>query len=123
MSDQTEKREWPRVSKRIKINAIVIDPQKKESLFDLDPVWTRDVGGNGLGLVTRVRCAVGAGIDVEFHLPRTDKPIKAKGRVVWSKLEDEAGHSYRVGVAFTEITEAERKAIRQYVEVEAKKVK
>ncbi len=121
MDPQNEKRKWARVEKKIRIDAIVIDPEKHEGLFKLDPIWTRDVGGNGLGLVTRAHCMVGAVIDLHFQLPGQDQPIEAKGRVVWSKLEDDSEDQYRIGLAFDEIGESDRKAIMQYVETEARK--
>jgi hypothetical protein len=121
MNQPVEKRKWTRVERRFRISAIVIDPEKSEDLFKLDPVWTRDVGGNGLGLVTRVHCMVGAAIDLHFQLPGQAEPIHAKGRVVWSKLEDGSDDEYRVGIAFDRIREPDRQAIMRYVESEAKK--
>ncbi len=122
MAAAQEKRQWLRVEKRIKVNAIIIDPAQTDSLFKLDPIWTKDVGGNGLGLITNARCMVGLAIDLHFQLPGLKDPIEAKGRVVWSMLEDETKNEYRIGVAFDKINEIDRKAIVRYVESEAKKV-
>mgnify|MGYP001613066790 CR=1 FL=1 len=117
----SERRKWTRVKKRIRINAIVIDSNQKEGLFRMDAVWTKDIGGNGLGLVTRAHCVVGSAIDVNFHLPGQEKAIEAKGRVVWSKLDEEVPGEYRIGVAFETIGETDRQTIMHYVESEAKK--
>ena len=116
-----EKRKWTRIERRIKIDAILVDPEKREGLFKLDAVWTKDVGGNGLGLVTRAHCMVGSTVDLHFQLPGTQKPIEAKGRIVWSKLEENSNDQYRIGVAFAEIKESDRQAIMRYVESEAQK--
>ena len=99
----------------------MIDPQNKESVFKLDPIWTKDVGGDGLGLVTKAHCAVGAKLDLHFQIPNQMKMIEAKGRVVWSKIDDEAIKQYRIGVAFESIADADRIAIMKYIESEAKK--
>ena len=123
MNPRDEKRKFARVEvgKKFRLDAIVIDPEKHESLFKLDPVWTRDIGGNGLGLRTHAHCMVGAEVDLHFQLPGQDEPIAAKGRVVWGKLEDNSNHEYRVGIAFKEIEEKDRQAIMKYVEMEARK--
>ncbi|PIQ85090.1 MAG: hypothetical protein COV74_10865 [Candidatus Omnitrophica bacterium CG11_big_fil_rev_8_21_14_0_20_45_26] len=122
MAPFNEKRKWLRVEKKIKIDAIVVDPGKEGALFKLDPLWTKDVGGNGLGLITKARLAVGVSIDLKFQLPGQDKLIEAKGRVVWSKLEDGSDDVYRIGVAFQEINDKDRLVIMKFVESEAKKV-
>ena len=118
-----EKRKWLRVEKKIKIDAIVIDPakDKDKGLFRLDAVWTKDIGGNGLGLVTRAHCMVGSAINLDFQLPGAEKPIHAKGRVVWSKLDEGFKDQYRIGVAFESIGEADRQALMRYIEAEAKR--
>lgn len=118
-----EKRKYARieVGKKFRIDAILIDPEKHETLFKLDPVWTRDIGGNGLGLKTRAHCLVGTEVDLHFQLPGEEHPIKAKGRVVWSKLEDGSDKDYRVGIAFKYIDERDRRDIMNYVEHEARK--
>ena len=118
----SEKRKWARLEKKIKIDAIIIDPSQKEGLFKLDPVWTKDVGGNGLGLITNAHCMVGLGIDLHFQIPGTNEPIQAKGRVVWSMLDGNSKNQYRIGVAFDTINEADRQAIVRYVETEARKI-
>ena len=118
-----EKRKWLRVEKKIKIDAIVIDPAKDKDggLFRLDAVWTKDIGGNGLGLVTRAHCMVGSAINLDFQLPGVAKAIHAKGRVVWSKLDEGFKDQYRIGVAFESIDETDRQALMRYIEAEAKK--
>lgn len=118
-----ERRKTPRVEKKFKITAIAIDAEQGDSLFTVDSVWSHDLNGTGLGLVTQVRCVVGLPIDIEFRLPGKREAIKAKGRVVWSKLDDEAKGLYRVGVAYESIDEADRRAITSYLKSEAKKTK
>ena len=115
-----EKRKFTRVDQRVSVNAIVVDPSDDKTLFKLDPVWSKDVGGNGLGLVTSVHCRVGAVMDLEFQLPTREGPVHAKGRVVWSKLGDN-DKEYRIGVAFYSISDEDRDAIVRYVNVEAGK--
>lgn len=116
-----ERRQWPRVERKIQIDAIVIDPEKEDSLFSADAAWTKDVGGNGLGLVTPARCAVGSSIGLQFHLPGREKAVETKGLVVWSKLEDNPERTYRIGVGFESIEEADREAVMRYIDAETKK--
>ncbi len=118
---EKDKREWPRIEKRVQVNAAVIDPSNEKASFKLDPIWSKDVGGNGLGLLTSIHCMVGSAMALEFLLPNTKEPIRAKGRVVWSKLEDGSNKQYRVGVAFESISDSDREAIIRYVTAEAGK--
>jgi len=122
MAADSEKRRWLRVEKKFQINTIQVDPSKKEGLFQLDAAWTKDVGGNGLGLLTRARLAVGVTIDLKFQLPGQAVPIEAKGRVVWSKLEQGSSDEYRIGLAFEQIEPKDRLAIMKFVEAEARRV-
>lgn len=116
-----DKRKFQRIEKKFNIDAILIDPQNRESQFTLDPVWTKDVGGDGLGLITKVHCAVGARLNLHLQIPNYEKVIEARGRVVWSKIDDEGQKQYRIGVAFESIEDTDRIAIMKYVATEAKK--
>lgn len=116
-----DKRHWARAQKSFRIDVIIVDPSNQETPFKLDPLWTRDVGGNGLGLVTSVHCMVGAVMDLQFQLPNREEPIHTRGRVVWSKLEDGSNSKYRIGIAFDNINKADQQAIINYVNEEASK--
>jgi hypothetical protein len=100
----------------------LIDPSKKQHVFKLDPAWTKDVGGHGVGLVTRAHCMVGSKLKLRFGIPGRPKPFEAEGTVVWSQLDDSSGsHEYRIGVAFDTVSKDDHQALMRFVEEQAER--
>lgn len=115
--DGPERRKWPRLARELPIKIVRTRPAEisKRSGFSIDPVWTRDLGGAGLGLNAPVHCPIGTELDLDFELPGRDGHIHAVVAVVYSKLEEGDKESYRVGVSYKTISEDERQAIIYYV--------
>ncbi|MBI4430960.1 MAG: PilZ domain-containing protein [Candidatus Omnitrophica bacterium] len=113
----TERRKWPRLAHELPVKVVRARPPDvtTKSGFSIDPVWTRDLGGAGLGLNAPVHCTIGTELEIEFALPGRDGKIHATLVVVYSKLEAGEKESYRVGVSYKSIKEDERQAIIYYV--------
>lgn len=112
-----DRRKWPRLERELPIRITQAQPPAivgKEG-FSIDPVWTRDLGGAGLGLNAPVHCPIGSELKLLFKLPGRDGEISATVTVVYSKLETGKKKVYRVGVSYRNIAEDERQAIIYYV--------
>ena len=115
--DGPDRRKWPRLARELPIKLVRAKPidLSQKSGFSIDPSWTRDLGGAGLGLNAPVHCPIGTQLELEFNLPGRDESIHATVAVVYSKLEAGERESYRVGVSYKSINEDERQAIIYYV--------
>ena len=85
---------------------------------------TKDIGGNGLRLLTEELIDAGAPVEVEIKLPDREEPIRFTGEVVWSKLVEKEQRSYKnpkaeTGVKFLQIDPGDRTIITQYAKLNA----
>ncbi len=115
--DGADRRKWPRLARELPVKLVRTKPVdlSKKGGFSIDPAWTRDLGGAGLGLNAPVHCPIGTQLEIEFNLPGRDERIRAAVTVVYSKLEAGDRKTYRVGVSYKSINEDERQAIIYYV--------
>lgn len=82
----------------------------------------KDIGGGGIRLLSRDFLPIDSKIKVEFFLTPASEALMAVGKVVWiQKLP--YSYQHEVGVQFLDISEENRKRIRQFVEQNIAKVK
>ncbi len=79
-------------------------------------VRTLDVSVSGVAIVAAVNPPAGMRLELEFLLPgrKGVVPVRARGQVMHSVLCG-AENGFRVGVTFTELDDASRRAIEAYV--------
>ena len=46
---------------------------------------SKDFSGAGINILVRKKIAIGKMINLSFYLPPDPKPVKAQGKVIWSK--------------------------------------
>ena len=111
-----ERRRWPRIEQKIPVHVKHAEPGRiARGDFSLDPVWTRDLGGGGLGLNAPVHCPIGETLDIKFGLPGRNMDVNATVTVVYSKQESGKPLRYRLGVSYHRIKEDFRQAVIHYV--------
>lgn len=76
----------------------------------------RDISVSGLQFTSYEALSKNTLLDVKVNLPDMGEPLCARARVVWSKKISKLSESYRVGVVFLDLGEADRKAIEKHVQ-------
>jgi len=84
------------------------------SIDDLFSEFTHDINEGGLFIETEQPCAIGSTVQLQFHLPGSDAPVKTRGIVV--RHDDGAdGRAPGMAVEFDELDPAERERINTVV--------
>ncbi|MBN1697475.1 MAG: PilZ domain-containing protein [Spirochaetales bacterium] len=91
--------------------------------YDMSPEqrWlestTRDIGAGGICLITTSPIEVGKVVDIKFHIPDEQKPVKVSGKIVWNEeYKEGGGGKFYNGIQFIRIDEADRDLIGKYVD-------
>lgn len=84
-------------------------PEAPEAL-----VTARDASAGGLRLVARDSVEVGTRLHLKINVVPLQRTLSVVGRVAWVRAG--ADGQYEWGVAFEQIDEADRAALRQYTE-------
>jgi hypothetical protein len=71
-----------------------------------------DLSESGLQFASRHPMRRNKTITLEINLAELNRQVQVMGRIVWSKV---AGDIYRVGVAFTEVSEESSEILHHYV--------
>jgi c-di-GMP-binding flagellar brake protein YcgR len=74
---------------------------------------TKDIGAGGICLITTSPILVGKEVDIKFHIPDEQKPVKVVGRIVWN--EGKEGSFYN-GIQFIRINDSDRELIGKFVD-------
>ncbi|MEK6775836.1 MAG: PilZ domain-containing protein [bacterium] len=84
---------------------------------------THDVSLGGICFETREDLEQGLHLSIELHLPKasfsdfvTQEPMHLKGRVAWSRQEQDNQGPYLIGVEFIAIMEGEQKRIEECID-------
>ena len=72
-----------------------------------------DISEGGLFLSTYRALPVGSAVDLEFSLPGSDSPLRARGEVRWLR-EHSPDQPRGVGIAFDELAEDDRERIHRF---------
>lgn len=86
------------------------EPQGGELLFD-----TADISEGGAFLASDLLLEPGDELEVDFALPNCDRAITAKAKVVWVTRRPDTKGQAGMGLEFTDLEEADRKAITDFV--------
>lgn len=68
----------------------------------------------GLQFVWQKKIPTGHEVDIEVNLAREDVRLKLKGKILWCRKE-KTGSTFLVGTLFTNITDKEIRAIREWI--------
>jgi c-di-GMP-binding flagellar brake protein YcgR len=110
-----ERRAFVRVS-------VIIEPEllvyEEDDLAQRRPkdAFIVDIGGGGLGLVSRQPMKPGGFVEVRMDLPRGFGPLAAKARVAWTApLTREGLPKWKVGLCFVDLGPKDRDRITAFV--------
>ncbi|NQT00036.1 MAG: PilZ domain-containing protein [Candidatus Omnitrophica bacterium] len=117
---ESDRRQFPRIRTELLVRYKIIKAPEKHHEAE-----TKDISVGGICLVAREKVIPSAVLALEIRFPRSEEPIVACGRVIWSKPStlglSPAGHQrFDNGIEFVEISEADRQRIKEHVETERK---
>ena len=95
MEDNADRRSFERIKLELPIK-FKISPENIEGDFIL-----RDVGGNGLGVVSQKKLSPESNIDLWVKIPDNKPDLHIKGKVVWTRAVE--GEGYRAGIVFEKL--------------------
>lgn len=110
-----ERRKYSRVGAVLEIRYKAEDEFKNGTCTSLDI----SIGGIGLGLQEKIN--PGTILELEIRLPDTPYPLFVKGRLIWCfkapEAEEGAIIAYRAGITFTEVSDAAKKRLQDYIQM------
>lgn len=98
-----------RASQRVAV-AVEIDLASDSQFFS---GLSGDISEGGLFLSTYRSLPVGSVVDLEFSLPGSEAPLRARGEVRWLR-EHATGQPRGVGIAFDELADEDRESIHRF---------
>ena len=111
MTDQPERREFPRLSMRLSVSYRELEsPRSGRSL-------TKNVGGKGIRFTSEQPLHIGTRLEVTLSLPDRTQPITFIGEVAWSEMCYDAAQrkpTVEVGVRFVKIDPRDQQFLAQY---------
>lgn len=75
----------------------------------------RDLSEGGVGLETISRLHEGEEFEVEFVVPGSEHGVCVRGKVVWVRPIAPGERRYGAGLAFDDMPDTEREALRHYI--------
>jgi len=108
------KREFPRMRYPVPIRFGGEAARPQDTLM-------KDIGAGGIRLLSRDFLPIDARIKLEFFLTPASEAFQAVGKVIWIQKVPYS-YQHEVGIQFLDISEANRKRIRHFVEQNASKV-
>jgi c-di-GMP-binding flagellar brake protein YcgR len=112
--DFKESRRFPRMMVSVDIEYNVL---KKES-SEREKAVTRDISAGGICLIVYEKVDIGSILDLKIHFDDTSEPLDVRGKVVWSShftVGPDGRDRYDLGIEFTEVADADREKISQYL--------
>lgn len=110
-----ERRRFPRIEAELLVRYKVLktSDQKQEAT-------TKNLSAGGICLVSRERFKPGTVLALDIQFPKSDKPLLAGGKVIWSDKSrlgpSPAGHQrFDNGVEFVEISAGDRQRIIEHI--------
>jgi uncharacterized protein (TIGR02266 family) len=76
---------------------------------------TRDLGGGGLFVATKVLRAVGECVRIRFTLPGSDVLLDAISEVRWVRPKDTAEGEAGIGLEFLQMSASTKQAVKEYL--------
>ena len=104
-----EKRKFPRLNSSLLLHYRVCD----RADLPQDISLTKDVSEGGLCFSSPEDFAPETILELEIRLPTRDTPLKALGKVVWSRQIEPS--KYDLGISFVKIEEEDRKRLFSYL--------
>jgi len=103
-----ERRKFPRLNKSVKIRFKVLTDLERKIFPEFDTYVTlaksKNISINGLCLESEQELLPNTIIGLEIFFPEVSQPIRALGKVIWSK-KSESGSSFYSGIEFVAIKE------------------
>jgi c-di-GMP-binding flagellar brake protein YcgR len=112
---KAEKRKFPRLSFDVELQYQVLNspsPQTPRSRV-------KNISAGGLCIIMLEKVKIRTPLKLEFSFPNKDKPIVAKGRVMWVEkltiISTESYVSYDCGVEFVDISPQDVESINRHI--------
>ncbi len=109
---EIDRRKFPRASLGCKITLVF---GERLLIFD---TFTENVSEGGVGVILNEKLHVPTELTVELFAPDRERPIEAKGEVVWLKevsSSADAPQLFDTGIKFTKINSADQTYLRNLV--------
>ena len=85
------------------------------SHFGIVETLTKDLGIDGLRVLSPTLFPVSTELEVEFGLSSGEEPIRAKARAVWFKTLPES-EQFDIGIIFSEISPQNKRRLSMYLD-------
>ncbi len=110
-----ERRKFPRLNFRVNFEYNILN---KTRIKD-EPAETKNISESGICIILLDKVTVGDKLNLKFHFPNINTPIKTTGIVVWTQEFTvgivDTSIAYDVGVEFIDISQEDRDKINQYI--------
>jgi len=114
MTEQLERRKFPRLFALVDVFYEKEPPQEKEKL-----TLTKNISKGGICLIAYEELKKDEILNLKIYLPDEELPVVAKGRVAWAKefiIGDYlTGRRFDVGIEFIEINDSDLEKINRYI--------
>ena len=112
---KTEKRKSPRLSFDVELQYQVLNPRSPKTPKSRG----KNISAGGLCIIMLEKVKIGTPLKLEFSFPNEDKPIVAKGKVMWVEkltiISTESYVSYDCGVEFVDISPHDIESINHHI--------
>jgi len=111
--DMEERRRFPRLPFNTKVEYKVLDQEEARFFTTV----TKDISIGGICIRLLEKFQPGTILKLNFSIPGLNKPIIAKGRIVWVRqLSTGISRLYESGIEFASINDDDRKIITEFTE-------
>ncbi len=104
--EEIERRSSPRTDLVVRVNYQTVD--------DLFSEFARNINDGGIFIETETQQPIGSGVQLEFKLPGSDRPIEVAGRVVRAEPGRSSGVR-GIGIEFENLDSEVRQQINEIV--------
>ena len=104
-----ERRKYSRRSESFKVS---LCPSKY--LLEKD-LFTKDISEDGICLLSPYKVEIGETVELGIHLPRSRKPLIAKGKVLRRNEVNDKDYPFILGIQFTDIASEDYNRILKHI--------
>ena len=107
-----ERRRWQRVNGEASKQGVLLRLETTDSEDPVLNTFARDVSLGGLSFEVEKSLGPRDSLPLKIFLPRTPSPLDCQSRIAWQEAN---GHTTRAGVAFSQLSEEQRRALEAFL--------